>query len=78
MRTIRASEIGTFRFCQKAWSYQKQGIPSENSTELAAGTEVHEQHGRRVFRAQMLSMLGWVLLAGAVILLAVYLIQKVL
>lgn len=77
MRTIRASEIGSYLYCQKAWFYQKQGVPSENKTELAAGSEVHQQHGRRVFRSQLVSYAGWLILAAALVILVIYLIRQV-
>lgn len=62
MRTIRASEIGSFIYCQRAWWYQRQGIESSNQAELSMGSEMHAQHGRKVFVAGMLRVAGVALL----------------
>ena len=45
-RTLRASEIGAYIFCQRAWWYQSTGQPSENEPDLAAGTQLHDRHGQ--------------------------------
>ncbi len=66
---IRASEIGTYLYCRRAWWYRKQGVELENQTELAAGTELHRQHGRKVLAAGFLQILGYFLLLAAVVLL---------
>lgn len=71
MRTIRASEIGTYLFCQRAWWYQSQGEPSQNQAELAGGSLYHRQHGRSVLRSGLLRAAGWALLGLGFILLAV-------
>lgn len=70
---IRASEIGSYLYCRRAWWYRKQGMESENQVELASGTELHRQHGRQVLAAGLLRMLGVILLLTALILLVVYL-----
>lgn len=71
MRTIRASEIGTYLFCRRAWWYQSQGEPSQNQAELAGGSQYHNRHGRQVFHAGLLRAAGWLLLVIAVVLLSI-------
>ena len=67
---IRASEIGSYLYCRRAWWYRKQGVESENQAELAAGTELHLQHGRKVMAAGMLQFAGYALLLVAAALIA--------
>lgn len=69
---IRASEIGSYLYCRRAWWYRKQGVESENQTELASGTELHRQHGRKVIASGLFRTLGGLLLLTALILLAAY------
>jgi hypothetical protein len=78
MRTIRASEIGSFLFCQRAWWYQKRGEPSMNIDEIAAGTELHYRHGRTAFTLGCLRYLAYALLILSLVLVAVYLTGKVI
>ena len=58
MRTIKASELGSFRYCQRAWYYQRQGKPSENSAALEAGTAHHISHAIEVKSAVLLKWLA--------------------
>jgi hypothetical protein len=69
----RASEIGTYLYCHRAWWYRKQGYESENVGELAAGTDLHRRHGGRVFAAGVMRVLGLMLLlmAAALVVLSV-------
>ncbi len=65
---LKASEIGAYLYCKRAWWYQKRGIESENRTEMAAGTELHLRHGRQVMAAGFLQILGFLLLLVAAVL----------
>ncbi|RJP46428.1 MAG: hypothetical protein C4583_18980 [Anaerolineaceae bacterium] len=78
MRTIRASEIGTYHYCRRAWWYRKQGVESANQSELTAGTALHRQHGRKVLAAGLLRTFGLLLLLLAFTLLTAYLITALL
>ena len=72
MRTLRASEIGTYLFCQRAWWYQKSGQPSQNLGEMTAGSELHYRHGRAVLGIGCLRTVAFVLLLLALILVVLY------
>jgi CRISPR/Cas system-associated exonuclease Cas4 (RecB family) len=78
MRTIRASEIGTYLFCKRSWWYQIQGLDSENIAELASGSKLHHQHGRAVLFSSALRLLGYGFVLVALILLAIYLTNLIL
>lgn len=77
-RTIRASEIGTYLYCKRAWWYQSQGIESQNQQELAGGFSYHQQHGKQVLTGVLLRVLGWLVLTVALILLAVWFTQQLI
>lgn len=69
MRIIRASEIGEYLYCHRAWWLRHiQGYKSANVTELASGTALHAQHGQRVWLSGLLRNLAFILLAIAAIL----------
>ncbi len=78
MRTIRASEIGAFLYCQRAWWYQLQGLKPSNQAELSAGTDLHRKHWRQVAAAGALRLIGYLLLALALVLLAISLTEWLL
>ncbi len=78
MPVIRASDIGNYLYCRRAWWYRKQGVESEHQDELAAGTELHQRHGRKVMAAGLLRLLALLLLLVAVVLLVVYLTNLLL
>ncbi len=69
---VRASEIGQFVFCERAWWLGVvQGYRSVNDAALAAGTQAHARHGRNVAASQRWQQVGYVLLVVGVLLGAV-------
>ncbi len=78
MKTIRASEIGLYLYCQRAWWYMRQGVEPENQAELSSGTEMHQRHGSTVMWSGCLRILAYLLLLLAIALLAYYLVSHFL
>jgi len=72
MRTIRASEVGSYLFCARAWWYRLQGIESTNQAEMMSGTELHRQHGRKVIASGLTRTLAIILLLLALALLVAF------
>jgi hypothetical protein len=70
MKTVRASEIGAYLFCRRAWWYQQQSVPSDNIKEMVGGNHYHLRHGKKVLAAGLLRALSWLLLLLAFALLA--------
>lgn len=63
---IRASEIGEYAFCHRAWwLHRVQGLESANRAQMHAGTTKHVEHGRAVQRADTTRRLAIVLFAIA-------------
>ncbi len=76
-RIIRASEIGQYDYCARAWWLGSvQGVAPSNVNELQSGTRLHEQHGRVVARAALVQQGAILLLIVGIILLAVFLITN--
>jgi hypothetical protein len=72
MKPMRASEIGSYLFCARAWWYQQKGIQPSNQAELTAGTELHRQHGRTVVLSGLTRLLAIILLLAALALLVAF------
>jgi len=52
---IRASEIGQYAYCARAWWLGSVvGAPTANADELASGAAVHRRHGRAVWLSRAL------------------------
>jgi hypothetical protein len=69
MRAIKASEIGSYLYCSRAWWYRLNGQESANQAEMAAGTELHRQHGRQVLSAGLQRTLAFLILLVACVML---------
>lgn len=63
---VRASDIGAWAFCNRAWWLANvQQAEHENPAVLQRGDAVHAAHGQAVTRAGRLQRVGlWLLLAG--------------
>ena len=72
MKTIRASDVGSYLFCARAWWYHQQGIESNNQAEMTAGTELHRQHGRTVVASRLTRTLAVILLLAALVLMVAF------
>jgi len=68
MRKVRASELGSFNYCQCAWWYQQQNMPSENQEAMDAGSREHREHNRGVKLAVFYRWLALAVLAIAILL----------
>lgn len=75
MKIIRASELGTYQFCNRAWWYQLQGYESDNQPALSRGSELHARHFYKVTAAGCIQTIASALVLSAIILIIVYLIQ---
>lgn len=78
MKIIRASEIGTYQFCHRAWWYQQQGYEPDNRVEMAGGTEMHEKHSRGVVTSSCLQVIAYVSLLLAVLAATIWLVQFIM
>ena len=66
---IRASEIGRWVYCQRAWWLSKEGYESHNIAALQTGLNVHQHHARQVAGAHRTRQLALVFLALGILLL---------
>ena len=72
MRVIRASEIGEYVFCHRAWWLRHvAGYESANVREMAEGTATHARHGLLVSAAGGLRVVALLLIVAAVIWIVV-------
>lgn len=76
MRVIKASELGVYLYCKRAWSYQHQGVASQNQTQMEKGTAYHQKHGQQVLLAKVFRVLGIIFLLAAIAILAVLIFQQ--
>lgn len=78
MKPIRASDIGTYLYCRRAWWYRLNGQESINQAEMSSGTELHRKHGRRILAANLMRLLGFAVLLAACIMLTSFGLSRLL
>jgi hypothetical protein len=67
---VRASDIGTWAFCQRAWWLaQVKGVAHERPHLLAQGGAAHQAHGRLMSRANRLYTVALALIATVLLLI---------
>lgn len=74
---IRASEIGRFIYCNRAWWYDRRGVAPTNVQELERGAAYHRQHGQAIRRANTLRALALLLLLASFLLMTLYVLSQV-
>lgn len=74
-RTVRASEIGTFLYCRRAWWYQRQGVQPMNQDALDAGSDFHSDHVGQSRSAGLVALAAWAILVSALAYLVYLLIS---
>lgn len=74
-RWIKASEIGEYLYCQRAWWYRLQGFSSANVQELEQGTEHHLQHSRGLSIAARYRTLAFLFIVTAIAMLILQILQ---
>lgn len=73
MRKLRASELGSFNYCERAWWYEQQNLPSANQAAMDTGSQKHREHSRTV---KLAAIYRW--LALALLAVVLFLIFKIL
>lgn len=72
---IKASEIGEYLYCQRAWWYRLQDAANANVEELRFGTRAHASHG---LRRRATVWLRWAALALVLLAIAILFVEGVL
>jgi hypothetical protein len=76
-RIIRASEIGQYDFCAKAWWLGSiEGVSPSNIQQLQAGTAAHAKHGRQVRRASQMQVAAFMLVGLGMLILVLALFAR--
>jgi len=69
MKVIRASDIGAYLYCQRAWWYRLQGYAPENQAALEQGSHYHQRHGTQARGTVFIRRLAYLLLLLALALI---------
>ena len=65
--TVRAAELATFSFCQRAWYYARTGVAHDHPDVIQWGTQWHETVERHSRRSIVCIRLGILLLLCGII-----------
>jgi hypothetical protein len=76
MKTLTASEIGSYLYCARAWWYRRNGVESSNQAVMDTGSELHRQHGRQVAVSSLMRAAAFLFLLAALILLSLFLVSQ--
>lgn len=68
-KLIKASEVGEYAFCARAWRMRLDGYEPANREALEAGTRWHREHGRSVNRAGQLRKMATLCALLAIVVL---------
>ncbi len=73
---IRASEVGEYTYCPRAWSlHHLRGLTPDDQAPLQAGARHHQRHGWRVQLLALTQSLTWIMLSLALLALLIALLQ---
>lgn len=65
---LRASEVGLFAYCERAWGYRERGEASRNVASLAGGEARHRARAAAVVRLRAVIVLAVLMIAASVVL----------
>ena len=74
--TIRASDVGLYVFCARAWRLKAEGYASQKVAEMTAGTASHRRHGARVLAYELARRVSMLLFALALVALGLWLLLR--
>jgi len=78
-RIIKASEIGEYVYCRRAWWLRKTyDYRPQNIEELTAGTTYHQQHGQQVYLAHLGRRIALVFLFLAITVLVFWVLSQMI
>lgn len=76
-RVIKASEIGEYVYCNRAWWLRRNyDVRPQNVQELQAGTTYHQEHGDTVRQAVLVKRLALMFLFVAVSILVFWALSQ--
>jgi hypothetical protein len=76
-RVIKASEIGEYVYCNRAWWLRRNyDFRPQNTQEIQAGTVYHEEHGGQVRQTILIKRLALLFLFLAISVVILWLLSQ--